>query len=62
MAHEVNTQIEHDPDYELVTVPPKAKRGRQCGKCGLKFEYGTTYGFSCQDNQCPMGYCDNGPL
>jgi hypothetical protein len=30
-----------DPEYDLVLPTMLNKRGRQCGKCGIKFDYGT---------------------
>lgn len=50
------TEIMYDPEYELVPERPTAKRGRQCGKCGMKFDYGTGYGFYCAAIECPMGW------
>ena len=53
-----------DPEYDFVKpyatrdMPPK-KKGSQCGECGMKFDYGQTYGFCCGNNNCPMGW---GPL
>jgi hypothetical protein len=44
-----------DPEYELVEYKP-TKRGRQCGKCWMKFDYNVNYGFYCQASDCPMGY------
>ena len=51
--------MEHDPEYELVPYDP-IKRGRQCGKCGMKFDYDTTYGYFCASNYCPMGWGSGG--
>jgi len=49
------TDIKHDPEYEL--VPERLiLKGRQCGKCGMKFDYGTGYGFYCSTYNCPMGF------
>lgn len=48
--------IEPDPEYDFVPEPPKPKRGRQCGVCGMKFDYGSMYGYYCQQQNCPMGY------
>lgn len=53
--------IEPDPNYDWVPPitlkksegPPK---GRQCGQCGLKFDYGVTYGYCCGHSSCPMGW------
>ncbi len=49
-----------DPAYEWVpplgTTPCGGKRGRQCGQCGVKFDYNTSYGFYCGSNCCPMGF------
>jgi len=48
-----------DPDYDFIPPLPKTvacKRGSQCGECGMKFEYGTAYGFCCQNPRCPMRF------
>jgi len=47
---------EPDPEYELVPEPPKPKKGIQCGKCGMKFDYGVTYGYCCGNQDCPTGW------
>lgn len=52
--------ITPDPDYDLVKPwatmdAPKRKKGSQCGQCGMKFDYGQHYGYSCGHNDCPMG-------
>lgn len=55
--------VQRDPDYEF--VPPLPERagnlwplpkGRQCGECGMKFEYGKAYGYCCASTKCPMGW------
>jgi len=49
--------ILHDPNYDLVEYHPlPKKRGQQCGKCGMKFEYDKSYGYWCAEIDCPMGY------
>jgi hypothetical protein len=48
------TTFEPDPNYELVEYDPP-KRGRQCGKCGSKFNFGESWGFCCTSVDCPMG-------
>ena len=52
------SHIEPDPEYDF--TPPKSespqKRGRQCGECGMKFEYGTAYGYCCPNSNCPTGW------
>lgn len=47
-----------DPDYDQTAPIAKhrAKRGRQCGQCGLKIEYGITYGYCCPTLGCPMNW------
>jgi hypothetical protein len=55
------TDIERDPDYDFVPPLPEQKeiprpKGRQCGECGMKFEYGKAYGFSCGNTRCPTGW------
>lgn len=52
--------IERDPEYDYVpphpTVAPP-KKGRQCGKCGKKFDYGVPYGYCCPyGGECPAGW------
>jgi hypothetical protein len=55
------TKITPDPEYDLIAPLPGSleakapKRGSQCGECGVKFEYGQTYGYSCGSYRCPMG-------
>jgi len=50
--------VERDRDYDW--VPPiqesHAKRGMQCGQCGMKFEYGQAYGYCCMHPQCPTSF------
>ncbi len=52
--------ITPDPNYDFVEpieAPDQpAKKGRQCGLCGMKFDYGQTYGFCCGNNNCPTGH------
>lgn len=51
--------VERDPNYAW--VPPLSERwdgtrqpkGTQCGECGMKFEYGKSYGFHCSNTHCP---------
>ena len=56
--------VERDPNYDYVpplpanhtftwTAPPP--KGRQCGECGMKFEYGQSYGYHCPSQRCPTG-------
>lgn len=60
-----NTGVHRDPDYDW--IPPlatperihPAPRGRQCGECGMKFEYGHHYGYSCPRARCPAGWGSN---
>lgn len=50
---------EHDPDYDLIPRLPErpvAKKGSQCGECGMKFEYGKAYGYCCMKPRCPTGF------
>lgn len=52
------------PDgYEIVPYNPHTPTqqvvGRQCGKCGLKVQFGLTMGYCCGSVDCPMGF---GPL
>lgn len=48
-------KIVPDPQYELIEPRPK-KRGRQCGECGMKFEYNQSYAHCCAMMDCPMGW------
>lgn len=53
------SDIERDPDYDFVpppSKPVKRTKGKQCGKCGAKFDYGQAYGFCCPHNDCPAGW------
>ncbi len=49
-----------DPDYDYVDPLPAVapagvtKKGRQCGQCGMKFDYDVTYGYNCGHQNCPM--------
>jgi len=56
--NKTTTWITPDPEYDFIEPPivVKAKRGRQCGICGLKFDYGVSYGYSCSSVNCPMGF------
>jgi hypothetical protein len=49
-----------DPEYDLVLPTMLIKRGRQCGKCGIKFDYGTSYAYYCASMDCPMGWGPGG--
>ncbi len=48
--------VQPDPEYDFVApmVPPRPKKGRQCGLCGAKFDYDIGYGYYCCVQQCPM--------
>lgn len=53
--------IERNPDYDFTPPLPKQgagrqPKGRQCGECGMKFEYGQSYGFCCPNTRCPTGW------
>jgi hypothetical protein len=54
--------VERDPDYDYVPPLPKPgqttwqRKGTQCGECGMKFEYGRSYGFCCANSRCPTGW------
>ena len=51
-------ELVRDPAYDYVAPLPKQQdrpRGRQCGECGMKFDYGVAYGYSCSSTRCPMG-------
>lgn len=54
--------VERDPDYDWIApipTPADPPRGKQCGECGMKFDYGTSYGYSCPNTRCPCGW---GPI
>ena len=54
----VESSIVPDPDYDYVDPLPsvgQSKKGRQCGQCGMKFDYGVSYGYNCGDQSCPVG-------
>lgn len=55
MAQKPFTQrpFKPDPEYDLIESRPM-KRGTQCGKCGMKFDFNTAYGFCCPDYDCPV--------
>jgi hypothetical protein len=54
--------VQRDKDYEFVppikydTLGQTAPKGRQCGECGMKFDYIANYGYACGSPRCPMGY------
>ncbi len=51
--------IKPDPEYDFVKPLPlqkKGSQGSQCGQCGMKFDYGVSYGFCCGQQNCPMGW------
>lgn len=53
--------FKRDPDYDFTPPLPKVgeiqrPKGRQCGECGMKFEYGQSYGFCCPNTRCPTGW------
>jgi hypothetical protein len=41
-----------DDNYELIPAQPVAKKGVQCGQCGMKFDHGKAYGFYCGNVNC----------
>jgi hypothetical protein len=43
-----------DNNYDLIPPQPQAKRGIQCGQCGMKFDHGKAYGFVCGNLTCPV--------
>jgi hypothetical protein len=53
-------EISIDPEYDF--VPPlkpewaSVKRGVQCGECGVKFDYGLTFAYCCDNVRCPLGF------
>lgn len=53
------TYFSIDPEYNLVDKLPIAKKGTQCGECGMKFDYGQAYGYHCGNSKCPVGFGTN---
>lgn len=49
------SNILRDPDYDLLPPISEAQRpkGVQCGECGVKFDYGVSYGYHCGNGRCP---------
>ena len=45
--------FKRDEDYTLLTPPQSGNKGTQCGVCGMKFDYGVSYGYYCGRNNCP---------
>jgi hypothetical protein len=43
-------------DGDGYVVVPDRPKGRKCGRCGMKFDYGKFYGYSCPQAACPMGW------
>ena len=45
-----------DDGYIIVPAkkPAKLAKGAQCGACGMKFDYGKAYGYSCRRSDCPI--------
>jgi hypothetical protein len=39
--------------YEVI---PDRPRGMQCGRCGMRVEYGKAYGYCCPHGGCPLGF------
>lgn len=55
------TGVPRDPDYDYTPpLPERSERqrpkGRQCGECGMKFDYGVAYGYCCMNSRCPTGW------
>jgi hypothetical protein len=50
--------VERDLDYDYVAPIQQSpvKKGVQCGECGMKFDYGTAYGYCCMNARCPTGW------
>lgn len=64
VALPVSTTSPSDDDYEVIPYVPrepfKAKKGVQCGKCGLRVDNGTTMAYCCQSTDCPLGFGPRG--
>lgn len=44
-----------DDGYRVIKpIPETSEKGIKCGLCGMKFDYGKAYGFSCQNQNCPI--------
>lgn len=55
----MSDEQEITPDGYIVIKerkPSQEIRGTQCGKCGMKFEYGKSYGYHCPASDCPVGW------
>lgn len=54
----VRNTVGPDSDYDFIRpLPdpyPPGKKGIQCGECGMKFDYGVSYGYACGNNRCPI--------
>ena len=44
------------PDGYEIIGDKNTPRGAQCGRCGLKIEYGKAYGYHCPEGGCPLGF------
>ena len=59
---EIIMTITPDPEYDFVEPLPKdwvspiPKKGKQCGECGIRFDYGSNMGFSCGNPRCPTSW------
>lgn len=50
-----------DDNYDIIKPLPRGtrqrrKKGMQCGKCGMKFDYGKAYGYTCPYMDCPTQF------
>lgn len=56
----VTSNVTPDPNYDFVApLLPQSfleRKGRQCGVCGMKIDYGKVYGFACGNSKCPCGW------
>ena len=47
-------------DYDYIgpgdQITTGEKRGKQCGRCDKKFDYGVIHNFICPDDLCPLGW------
>lgn len=54
--HDFQQRTVNDEGYEIVPER-RGKKGIQCGKCGMKFDYGKAYNFCCPNRgSCPVNY------
>jgi hypothetical protein len=40
--------------YKIILPLEPRDKGVQCGACGMKFDHGKAYGYSCNRTDCPI--------